>query len=163
MAKKNAANENEQAPSEVTPEQAQKEKKAAEAKAMRESLNKAKTTLFNFISTDSFKDLTEDVQEAIKRLAKKAATKVGKNTMAGFLSGLFPEVGTEVDEFELFKAERIGRAEMRKKVHYALKKAAPAEKMWIKFYEDKEAWVLDAVGPDAPEHWTKADLPVTRG
>lgn len=152
-----------EAVSEGTPEDADKKAKAEKLAALRESLNKAKTVLFTFIETDEYKALADDVKDAIVRLAKKASPTSAKASTQGFLQELFPEVGHVLDEFELFKSTKMGRAEMRKKVFYAMKKCAnPAEKMWVRFDKALESWVLDSIGSDVPSNWTDADLPKTR-
>jgi len=149
---------------EVQAELTQKEKDLAAAAEMRKSLNDAKSVLFDFQATDAFAALADNVKEAIKRLMKKAVSVTGINTTQGFLSSLFPSVGFELDEFELFKATKMGRGEMQKKVLYAMRKVAtPGETMWIRFDKKKEAWILDAIGADMPGNWTEKMLPQTRG
>lgn len=149
--------------SEVTEDQAKKADKSAKLAELRESLQKAKTILFGFMETAQYSDLAEDVKDAIVRLAKKASPTSAKASTQGFLQELFPEVGASFDEFELFKKTKMGRAEMRKKVFYAMKKCVnDAEKMWVRFDKDSESWVLDSIGATCPENWTDADLPKTR-
>lgn len=140
---------------EVTPEDTERKAKQAE---QRKSLADAKATLHDFMKSDVFAGLDDKVKEAITRLSKKAAS-TGTNSIMGFFTNLFPEVGTKLDEFELFKATKMGRAEMRKKVFYSWKNCEPSEKLWIRFLEAEEAWVLDAIGGDMPETWAPADLP----
>ena len=141
--------------------------KAAQAKAakeMRETLIKSKQVLSAFQSDEQFSTLPADVQDAIKRLSKKAMSMSAKATTAGFLADLFPTVGTTIDEFELFKKTKKGRSEIRKNVHYALKKCEdPASRLWIRFDKKAGAWTLDQIGGECPANWTKADKPITRG
>ncbi len=139
------------------------ERKAAAAK-QRKEINGAKAVLGSFMATEAFTALDQGVKDAIERLAKKASNGnggAGTSVLAQFTQ-LFPAVGHVYDEFDLFKQTKLGRSEMRKKVHYALKKCDVADRMWIRFDEPAEAWVLDAVGPTAPENWTENDLPKLR-
>jgi len=146
--------------SELTEDQIKAEKLAKEQADMRESLAVAKAVLFTFMATDQFKGLDDDVQAAIIRMSKKASSSSGKTSVYGFLADLFPEIGTAVDEFDLFKATKMGRSEMRKKVFYAMKKQEDKSKLlWIRFDEKQEAWILDAIGKTQPDTWTEADLP----
>ena len=58
-----------------------------------------------------------------------------------------------VDELELFKLTRMGRAEMRKRCRALIRDAEPAERMWIAFDEKSESWVLKGTGEKAPTGW----------
>lgn len=149
---------------EATPEQLEKEKQKAEQAEMRRTLNEAKATLYKFAETPEYKALSEEVQNAIKRMMKKASSSGSTATTQGFLEGLFPKVGTAIDEFELFKETRMGRGEMQKKVHYAMRRADNDNKLWIRFDSKlgEGSWVLDAVGGDMPKGWTEDMLPQTR-
>jgi len=106
---------------------------------MRKSLAEAKTTLAKFRDEGSaaYETLPDEVKNAIDRVAKKAATTSPKKSVLGFLVDLFPSVGTKVDEFDLWKQTKMGRAEMLKKIKYANKKADPEQVMNIAFTEDE--------------------------
>jgi len=133
------------------------------AETMRRTLGEAKATLHAFKLTDVFKDLADDVKTAIERLSKKASTAGGRSSSThNQLKELFPEIGVAIDEFEIFKATKMGRAELKKKVFYAMKQCDPSEKQWIRFDAPLESWIKDAVGPDMPDNWTEDMLPRTR-
>ena len=169
-------------PNEATPEQAAAEAKVkakaaadlraeAEAKAkaaadLRAEVTAAKAILAAFKETDQYKAIPEDVRAAIERITKKAAVSGnGKETVATLIEKLFPTVGAILDEFELFKSTKMGRAEMKKKVHYAMSKCTDeSKKMWIRF-DEKEgegSWVYDAQQADRPSNWQDSDMPRTR-
>lgn len=58
-----------------------------------------------------------------------------------------------VDELELFRLTRMGRAEMRKRCRALIRDVAPEERMWIAFDEKSESWVLKGTGEKAPTGW----------
>lgn len=150
--------------SEMTEEQKAAEKQKAEQAEMRRTLNEAKAVLYKFAETPEYKALPEEVQNAIKRMMKKASSSGSTATTQGFLEDMFPKAGATIDEFELFKNTRMGRGEMQKKVHYAMRRADKDNKLWIRFDPKlgEGSWILDAVGGDMPKGWTEDMLPQTR-
>lgn len=138
-------------------ENAKKEKRAKKT-ALREQLKAAKNTLFQFTQTKEFDALTEDVKEALKRLApepRAAGAHVGGggSSIADIFDKLFPTVGAGIDELALFKETKWGPSEMRKRVRNALKKSKPETRKWIMFDSEKETWTLVGIGPEAPANW----------
>jgi len=120
---------------------------------MRKSLQNAKNELARFRDEGSaaYETLPDSVKQAIDRVAKKAATTSPKKSVLGFLVDLFPTVGTKVDEFDLWKKTKMGRAEMLKKIKYANKKADADQVMNIEFTEDENGdgtYELISVGED---------------
>jgi hypothetical protein len=58
-----------------------------------------------------------------------------------------------VQEDELFKAFRIGRREAQALLKTALRKAAPAERVWINFDDEKGVYSLVGTGEKAPANY----------
>ena len=131
----------------------------------RREMTKAKNDLYDFTQSALFASLPDDVKSAIDKVAqKKGAPRDGngRQTIADFFKSLFPSIGSRLDEFELFKKTKMGRGEMKKKIHYNIKNAAPEDVYWIRLDQDQEAWILDQIGGDCPENWTDQDKPVYR-
>lgn len=77
-----------------------------------------------------------------------------KNLTKDLLLGLFPMgVGTSVTEDEVWAQFKLGRAEMRKKTIMAIKKAAPEDRVWVSFEPASGTYILQSIGPDAPDGW----------
>lgn len=116
----------------------------------------ARATIRKFAQTKEYAALPEDVRNAITRACGKSGGGSGggrKNPFMDTLRTLFPKAGTTISELDIFKATKMGRGEFRKRVREALKSAAPAERIWVEFNEDKESWVLLSVGADQPKGW----------
>lgn len=76
-----------------------------------------------------------------------------KNSVLGKLQSLFSEHDT-VDELDLFKVTRMGRAEMRKRSKELIRDVAPENRIWVAFDGASEAWVVEGRGEAMPEGWT---------
>lgn len=123
-----------------------KKKNQAEMKA-------AKKTLFDYSQTKDFSKLPSDIQAAIKRVSGKRAAAGSRPSIVGTLKPMFDKVGAAVSELDIFKATKMGRGEIRKKVRETLKKAAPEERFWLEFDADSENWVFLGVGAKQPKGW----------
>lgn len=80
----------------------------------------------------------------------------GGNTGNGGILGKLREIFSKqavVDELELFRLTRMGRAEMRKRTRSLIRDVAPEDRMWIAFDEKTESWVLKGTGEKAPKDW----------
>ena len=129
---------------------------------MRESLAKAKSTLAAFMNSGAaFDSLDDNYKWAIERLAKKATSTTRSGSTLGFLMDLFKDTD-KVNDFELFKATKMGFGEMRKKVHYAMKKSSSDQIPWVYFDNSDDSWVCLGFGGDQPEEFPEDQLPVTR-
>lgn len=76
-----------------------------------------------------------------------------KNSTLSKLQALFRERDV-VDELDLFKATRMGRAEMRKWAKALIRDVAPEDRIWVAFDTPVEEWVVIGRGADMPETWT---------
>jgi len=137
------------------------------AKEMRASMNEAKKVIGQFVEEGgaAFETLSDELKDALKRVGKKAASASPKKSIQGWLLSIFPEDGTVIDEFDLFRMpERLGRSQMQKKVNHAFKTVAPEERLWIRFDPDEGegSWVRDAQGVEMPDNWDESMLPRTR-
>lgn len=145
-------------------------KKKADQKALRvaneKSRKEAQNVLHKFMDTKPYSKLTEDVQEAIKRLGTKPSTSGGAGggfpSAVSVLGVLFPEVGGTLDELEIFKRTKKGRSEFRKFCKLGLQRAVAEERMWISFDEAAEAWTLMSIGAEEPEGYKGPGIPVPK-
>lgn len=131
------------------------EQKAAKA-AKKAELKQAIVAIAQFSQTEDFGKLPKGIQAAISLLTSKPSRAASGNAGAAQLSvlrGLFPKVGAKVTELEMFKQTKKGRAEIKKLVRVALRKCAPADRMWIAFDDKSETWTLVATGETAPKDW----------
>lgn len=147
-----------------TPESTQAATKTDEQKkaARREASQKrkaAKEAVRQFLQTDECKALPKGIQAALAVLApnKKSRGGGGGGSNLKLVQGMFPKVGTSVTELDIFKQTKKGRGEFRKLTRSVLKKADPAERMWITFNEETESWTLVAIGENAPKDWDGID------
>ena len=122
----------------------------------------ARATVRKFQDTKDFSALPKDVQDAIVRVCGKTGggAKGGPkgSPFMDTLKELFPKVKAAVTELDIFMKTKMGRGEFRKRVREALKSAAPAERMWIEFNDEKESWVLLAVGAEMPAGFKGKDI-----
>lgn len=135
----------------LTPkEEAQKALKLKNQKEMKQ----AKATVKKFTESDEGKKLPKDVLAAITRICGKTrAAGTAQDSIVGKLRTLFKKVGDKVNELEIFKATKMGRGEIRKKVREALKKSEVADRFWLEFDEKSESWVLLQNGGKQPKGW----------
>lgn len=120
------------------------------------SMKKAKARLSQFKGEEAFAKLPKDVQDAIVRVIGKTGGKGGggiQSIVVSKLRPLFKKVGDSVGELDIFKATKMGRGEIRKKVREHLKKADEADRIWLEFNEKDEAWTLLAIGGGQPKGW----------
>lgn len=135
-------------------------KKAATALKRSENakLSKAaKVELGKFKDTKEFKSLPETVRAAITHLSAVATASAAP--IMSVLTVIFPEIGTKVNELDIFKRTKKGRSEFRRVVRTGLIRAAAAERMWINFDEKTEEWEFVAVGETKPEGYNGPEMP----
>ena len=132
------------------------EQKAAKT-AKKQAVKQALAAVGQFAQTEEFGKLPKGIQAAITLITAKTARTGGTGnagaSVLSLLKGLFPKVGAKVTELEMFKQTKKGRAEIKKLVRVALRKCAPAERMWIAFDDKSETWTLIATGETAPKDW----------
>lgn len=101
-------------------------------------------------------ELYEQIMQAVAVCIGTGMGGGGRNTGNGGILGKLREIFSKkpiVDELELFKLTRMGRAEMRKRCRALIRDVAPEERMWISFDEKTESWVLKGTGEKAPTGW----------
>lgn len=130
---------------------------AIKAKRIERAVRDAKAVLAGFVEVDLFAKLPADVQAAITTIAVKRVGGGGggirKNVFMDNLRGFLVKVGDRVGELEMFGATKMGRGEIRAKVRENLKKADPADRVWVELDADKEEWVLIGLGAEQPKKW----------
>lgn len=135
----------------------QEEIKAAEQKALKlknqKEMKQAKSTVKLFLATDAAVKLPEDIIAAMTRICGKVSAGSAQGSVIAKLRGLFPKIGTKVNELEIFKLTKMGRGEIRKKVREALKNSTMAERFWLEFDMPTESWVLLQNGGKQPKGW----------
>ena len=131
-----------------------KEKKDAKKAARREAFGK----IVDFVKT--LTDAPVEIVDALKLVGKRekgAKVYVGgvkHNLTKELLLGFFPSgIGTTVSEDTVWANAKLGRAEMRKKILLAIKKAEPADRVWVSFDREAAQYILVGTGPEAPEGW----------
>lgn len=75
-----------------------------------------------------------------------------KNSTLGKLQTLF-SARDAIDELDLFKVTRMGRAEMRKRSKELIRDVEPEDRIWVAFDTATESWVVMGRGEEAPEGW----------
>ena len=130
--------------------------KGAKRKEKRGNVNAMIDTLINDIISDSYDP------DAIRELALKI--KEGRRKTAGgrgaggpkkldIILSMFADSDT-VSEEEIWGRYKLGRAEMRRIMVNAIKKAAtPDDRKYIDFNADKGEYTLVAVGAEYPAGW----------
>jgi len=121
---------------------AKKDKKKAERKA---SLAK----LMEFCLANG----TDEIKVIARSLVTRAPADRSGVTKTNVLVELFKD-GQVVTEMKVFERFRLGRAEMRKIIINAIKKAKPEERMWVSFDAEKGVYKLEAKGANPPANWT---------
>lgn len=150
---------NETPNAEATPAKTDEQKKAARRERSKK-LKAAKEAIRQFLVTEEVKALPKGIQAALALVApaKKARSGGGGGgSNVKLLQSLFAKVGDAVSELDIFKQTKKGRGEFRKLTRSVLKKADPAERMWITFDEDAETWTLASIGESAPKGWEGID------
>ena len=132
------------------------EERKAHDKAVRAKNDKemkvARKKVAEFMDTQKYTSLPEDVKSAIKRIVgKKRAAATGTDTFASKLVEMFPTVSSRVAELDIFMKTKMGRGEFRKRVRETLKKAEHKDRMWIEFDEGTEEWIYLAKGIKQPK------------
>ena len=129
---------------------AQKALKLKNQKEMKD----AKIAVRTFLATDGAMKLPKDIQAAMTRICGKARTGGSvQGSVVNTLRGLFAKVGDKVNELEIFKATKMGRGEIRKKVREGLKNSPVADRFWLEFEDKTESWVLLQNGGKQPKGW----------
>jgi len=134
------------------------DKKADAQKALKlknqKEMKAAKSTVSKFLASDESKNLSDEMRAAITRICgKQRSGSTGVDSIVGTLKTMFKKVGDKVDELAIFKATKMGRGEIRKKVRETLKKAMPEDRFWLEFDEKSESWVWLATGEKQPKGW----------
>lgn len=141
----------------LTPEEAKKAHEKAIKDKNQKEMKAAKKIVVAFQDTAEYKALAPEIQAALKRICGKVRVggigggNTGSDVFVDRLKAMFPKVGTSVDELEIFKATKMGRGEFRKRVRESLKRAEPANRMWVEFNADTEKWTFLARQVDLPE------------
>lgn len=127
--------------------------KALKLKNQKE-MKAAKTSVRTFLATDGAAKLPADIQAAMTRICGKArAGGSVQGSVVATLKGLFKTVGAKVNELDIFKATKMGRGEIRKKVREGLKNSVVADRFWLEFEEKTESWILLQTGGKQPKGW----------
>jgi len=159
MAKKNAkvvideADEKE-ASAEVQEVEAAKAAAVAKRKATNEAKKEAKQKLIAWLKEDP--KIEDDIHTAIVLLIKTAAksSKPRAESINEQLKAVLVEAGKDgVSEMAIFKQFKIGQPEMSIKTRLFVKVKDPAERIWVRFFEDEELYKVIATGADMPEDW----------
>ena len=133
-----------------TDEDATRERHKANRAKKAEAIKKAKTLVYAFCYEEEFKDLPDELQNALLTLSKPTSR---SGRTSDLFDELFPEVGTSIDELELFKKTKMGRSEFKRKVKDAILRAEAIERKWISFDDTTEEWTLVGVGAEPPEDY----------
>ena len=99
---------------------------------------------------------TPELQAIAKALTTRAPSTGGTRapSFLSVLGELFKGVvGATVSEEAVFKTHRMGRGEMRKFCINAIKKAKPADRLWVSFDLQTGVYKLEGVGVAAPANW----------
>jgi len=125
--------------------------KAVRAKNDKE-MKDARKKVSEFMETQEYTKLPDDVKSAIKRIVgKKRTAAAGTDTFATKLIEMFPTVSSRVAELDIFMQTKMGRGEFRKRVRETLKKSEHKDRMWIEFDEGTEEWIFLAKGIKQPK------------
>ncbi len=122
-----------------------------------QEMRTAKSLLKKFSGTPEYSALPADIQAAMIRVIGKVGgggtgrTGSGSDSFAATLRTMFVKVSDSLDEFDVFKATKMGRGEFRKRVRESLKKAAFEDRQWVEFNETTEEWELLARGKKMPK------------
>lgn len=141
-------------------EMAARDKAKAAKKAAKKAKKEAKNGAFEVIKALVDKSGDAKAKEALTTIrpslygvtAPKAG---GSSTNTGYhkFVALVSEKKT-VSEDDIFKALKIGRKDAAGYIRKFLKKAAPAERVWINFDKEKGNYVFVGKGENAPANYT---------
>lgn len=145
----------------LTEEQkARKKQLDAETKAAKQALGKlTQSEEWSKIK----KTIPKDAVAGIERLALIPGVGGGNpafgKTMNDQLDELFGKVGTTLSELDVFKATKMGRRELQKKVREALQRSIKTERRWIAFNEGSESWTYMGKGETPPKGFPEDRVP----
>jgi hypothetical protein len=124
------------------------EKKAAKKKLRKESLMIIKE-LVDKTADKKYLDALKNFKPSLYGGAPRAERGPKGDALYTVLSKMIA-TKKNVNEDELFKTFRIGRREAASLLKTALRKAAPAERIWIKFDDEKGVYSHVGMGEKAP-------------
>lgn len=131
----------------------------AEARAKKLAARKEKAEMLTKVLAFAIEKAEVESNDEIAILAKRfmpstkgGATRGAKVTLKDFFTDLFSGRNA-VSENEVFTNHKLGRAEMRKKCLQAIKKAAPADRVWVKLDYDAGEYQLFGFGAEVPANW----------
>lgn len=128
--------------------------KADAKRAKREAKNAAKERIRNYMASD---DCPEDLKADLLLVVGLGRGSGAPSPMASAKAAVLDMVqerGT-VSEDDIWSEFKLGRAEMRKVIVNAIKKAkSPEDRVWIRFNPEDGVYEYVATGADIPEGWT---------
>lgn len=127
-----------------------KEEKTAERLAKRTAHKANLKLVLDFVKENTEND---ELLNAVKALTPGNRGASVRTTAKDVIAALFVENGT-INEEQLFQDYRLGRAEMRKIRVNLIKKAEPADRLWIEFNPETGDYTLVGQGVNAPKGWT---------
>ncbi len=143
--------------SEMTPEEIRIHE-AIKAKKLRRKNEKRENLLavLNYVIENGETEMAKIAKALIP--AQRGATAfvggVRTNMTRALLLDIFAAgVGSTATRDEVWAKAKLGDAEMRKKTLLAIKKAEPAERLWISFDRNAGVYKLEGEGSTPPDGW----------
>lgn len=136
-----------------TKEQIEKEKKDAK-KAQRAAKKVAAETLKELVEKSGDKKYSEALK-VIRPSLYGGSTHTSSGPRQSLTNDFLTLIVTKksVNEDEIFKAFRIGRREAAAMIRKSLKNSEPANRIWIKFDEEKGIYSFVSKGAEPPKGW----------
>jgi len=124
--------------------------------AKRKARNEARERIVKFLkdNADQLGSLKADIESFIGRaqVAPRAAVRtINSDLRDAFLAA--HEAGKGLSEMDIFRQFKIGRPEMVTKARILVLCPNPADRVWVKFHEDEEAYYVEGLGAEPPAGW----------
>ena len=145
----------------ITPEEmAARDKAKAAKKVVKNAKKAAKNSAFEVLKQLVDKSNDKNAVAALTTIRPSLYGAVstpnggnGSSSAASKFIALVTEKKT-ISEDDVFKALKIGRKDAAQSIRKFLKKAAPADRVWINFDKDKGVYTVVGTGATAPASYT---------
>jgi hypothetical protein len=133
--------------------EAAKKAKTAKRKAQKEAKAAAGKILKGFIDKQADKQYEKALKVMFPSLYGIAKTGGGGGTSASERFVKFVAEKSKVKEDDIFREFKFGRKDCVGAIRSHLKKAEPADRLWISFNPENEEYVLNGKGATIPANW----------
>ena len=127
----------------------------AEQKKQNEEKNAARTRILQFLkdNADQLGSLADDIRLFVHKAPMARTGLPTKSVNAEIREAILNAGDTGLTEMDIFRQFRIGRPEMTTKIRILVLCPNPADRVWVKFFEDTETYKVVGLGANPPDGW----------